>query len=1056
MLRIELLGAFRVSEDGQPLSINSTPRLQALLAYLILRRDAPQSRKRVAFLFWPDSTDEQALANLRNLWHRLRRSLPRIDPCLLADEATVAWRNAPGICAVDVVEFELRLRHAALHPQPDEQIGALEQAVSLYRGELLPGAYNDWLLAERERLAEEVAGALEQLAGLYEARGDYAEALRPAQELLRCDPLRETAYARLMRLHALNDDRAAALRAYHLCESTLRRELNVAPAAATRDLYERLLSATPQVGAPPALQARPLLVGRETQWATLRRAWRNASGLPALVLISGEAGIGKTRLAEALADWVDRQGVRTMRGRCYAAGGALPYGPLVSWLRSCPLPPLAEPWLRDLARLLPEIVVKRADLAASAPSSEPWQRARLFEAITRALARDGVPLLLLLDDLQWCDRDTLEWLAYLLQSHASWTQERRAPLLIVATLRTEEAPEQRTLDVWRAGLRHVGQLVEIELGPLNCEDTLKLADATAGRPFERALAAELCAATEGNPLFVVEAVRAGFTGAGDRASIRIREVIQARLDQLSPPARAAAEAAAVIGRAFSYPVLAATSEQPADALVQALDELWRRRVIRERENDAYDFSHDRLREACYEAISRTRRRWLHERAAVALEQAHAEDRDAAALQMASHYEAAGRPEPAIQCYERAAERARRIHSHEEALTALDKAVALLQDADRAPRAAGVRVREARGDARDFLMRHAEARADYADALALTPAADALTAARLHRKIGQTFDADRAQAASQAAEYSIAERLLGRPHERDAPPEWWEEWCQIQLNRQLLMYWCAATDELARSLTETIGLIEAHGTPQQRAKLYGNLARELNRRYHYARCPEVLEYARAALATLPPDAGPELCYPYRFSLGFNLVWHGDPEEAARVLREALGAMEQCGDPMAQVRCLTYLALAERRRKRVALAEAVARRAHPAAVAAAMPEYIGQSLAHLAWAAWQQGRLAEAERLGLNALEALAASKVCLPFFMQELALWPLLGVALAQRRLADAVARARELTSPIESNLPEAISEPFRAALAAWDAGRPAEARRSLEQAVASAQALHLS
>ena len=129
-------------------------------------------------------------------------------------------------------------------------------------------------------------------------------------------------------------------------------------------------------------------MGREAEWAQLQRAWREARGRPRLALISGEAGIGKTRLAEALAEWVGRQGIPALTAHCYPqrAGGDLAYAPIVAWLRSLPRPPLADPWLRELARLLPEILVERPDLPPPAPLTEPWQRLHLFEALAHAPA----------------------------------------------------------------------------------------------------------------------------------------------------------------------------------------------------------------------------------------------------------------------------------------------------------------------------------------------------------------------------------------------------------------------------------------------------------------------------------------------------------------------------------------------------------------------------------------------------------------------------------------------------------------------------------------------
>ena len=677
-LHVRLLGAFQIRHYDEAVKGFDQARLQELLAYLLLHRTNPVPRQQLAFLFWPDSTEEQARTNLRNLWHRLRRSLPDADRFLIADELTVQWRDDDA-CWSDVAAFELHLKRAGSTASTEEQIANLEQVVTMYGGELLPGCYSDWLLAERDRLAQAYGHAMEQLVGLYEGRREYRQAIGHAQALLRHDPLHEPGYIHLMRLHALNDDRAAALHTYHTCVTVLRSELDVEPGQATRDQYERLLNGKTQPAALPKLEAAIPLMGRDAEWALLQRAWRDAANGPRLALISGEAGIGKTRLAEALVEWVSRQGIPAPAAHCFATEGELAYAPIVAWLRSHPRPLLADHRLRELARLLPEILVENPDLPPPEPLTEPWQRLHLFEALAHGLLTGRSALLLFLDDLQWCDRDTLDWLHYLLQAREALGM--RVQLLVVVTVRLEDAEDRKALDSWKAGLSRTGNLTEIDLGPLSLEATLALADRVAGRPFDRAFGQLLFQGTEGHPLFIVEMVRAGF-GAGHAAvanhaatvnettaalPAKVHQVLKARLAQLSPPARGVIELAAVIGRAFTYGVLAGASDLGEDVLVSCLDECWRRRIIREQGDDTYDFTHDKLRETAYAGLSRTRRRWLHSRVAQALEMLYAGDVDMPIGQIAAHYEQADRPKSAIGYYGQAAAAAQRIYANAEAM-----------------------------------------------------------------------------------------------------------------------------------------------------------------------------------------------------------------------------------------------------------------------------------------------------------------------------------------------------------------------------------------------------
>jgi DNA-binding SARP family transcriptional activator/predicted ATPase len=709
-LTIQLLGDFRIVYGEKNVTGVNTPRLQSLLAYLVMHRAAPHSRQHLAFIFWPHSTEAQARTNLRNQLYHLRRALPDADRFLHVDVKTLQW-GPDAAFTLDVAEFERAIAQAHEAEQASSRDtapargsargaghqtavrAALEEAVGLYRGDLLPGCYDNWILPLRERLSQAFLRALERLIELLEAQRDYPTAIRYAQRLLRHDPLHEAAYRQLMRLRALSGDRAGALRAYHTCATVLQRELTVEPSPATREMYERLLNvetqAEPGARPPAALAASPPLVGRHQEWQQLQAAWRRAArGRPHLVLVAGETGIGKTRLAEDLIDWAAHQGIATSRTRSYAAEGALAYAPVAAWLRSDALGPalsaLEDMWLTEVARVLPELLAERADLPAPSPLTERWQRQRLFEALARAILASGQSLLLVIDDLQWCDQETLEWLHYLLRF------DPQARLLIVGTYRPEEIGPEHPLTSLRLALRRSQRLTEIELKPLDAADTAALAAHVAGGDLPPALAARIYEETEGNPLFVVETVRAGLPGDSDSdppslslslslsLSPKVQAVIQARLVQLSPPARGLASLAATIGREFTFDVLARASDGDEDALVRGLDELWQRRIVREQGADAYDFSHDKIREVAYAGLSAARRRLLHRRVAQALESVHAADLDVVSGQLASHYERAGRPAQAIPYYQRAAEVESRISAYDEAIDHLTHGLALLR------------------------------------------------------------------------------------------------------------------------------------------------------------------------------------------------------------------------------------------------------------------------------------------------------------------------------------------------------------------------------------------
>ena len=396
----------------------------------------------------------------------------------------------------------------------------------------------------------------------------------------------------------------------------------------------------------------------------------------------------KTRLAEGLVQWVERQGFTAASARCYAAGGGLAYGPVSDWLRARPLPPLEPVWLREIARILPELLAQRPDAAPPGPLAEPWQRQQFFQAMARAVLGNRQPLLLLIDGLQWCDRGTLEWLYYLLH------YDPQARMLVVGTSRPLEAGDSQPLASLVQALRRDDQLAEIDLKPLGEASTAALAADVAGRELDPDMATCLYRETEGNPLFAIETVRMGLvsgaqdpsTGSGGSGSAclprplpsKIQAAIEGRLAQLSAPARELAELAATIGREFGFAVLAGASDQNEVTLVRALDELWQRRIVREQGADGYDFGHDKLREVAYAGLSTARRRLMHRRVAQALENVHAGDLDSVSAQVAAHYEGAGEPERAIQYYQRGAKAAQAMCASTEAIEYYQRALALLE------------------------------------------------------------------------------------------------------------------------------------------------------------------------------------------------------------------------------------------------------------------------------------------------------------------------------------------------------------------------------------------
>lgn len=672
-LEVRLLGAVEIILDGRHLRAFNSLRLQRLLASIVLRKD-PQHRSRLAFELWPDSDEPQARTNLRKLLHDFRHCLPDVAEFVEIDNEIVRW-IATGPSEVDVLKF---LDATAT--------GDFELAARLYSGDLLPACHDDWILRERARLR---ARMLEALARLTEgaAGRDHQAAVRHTQRIIDLDPTDEAAVRIQMEAHLALGDRGAALRSYHRCAEALERDLAVAPGEAIRAIYQRLRAGTldrdKSQGKDFSVAESPF-VGRDLELNQLHEAWHTAQKDGAhLVLVTGESGIGKSRLAMELGRRVRAEGHRVASARAYEAAGRLPWGPVVDLLRSDALrshvDALDTVWRGELARLLPEL----RDVSQPPEQNlagDVAQRHRLFDAVNRAIVVGDRPRLLIIDDLQWCDAETIELIGFIVRSGTA------APVLVVGTARWEGIPHHHPLVGLVDALGHDQAVTTVPLDRLDEAATATLAARLrAEDTIDPRMAARLWSETEGNPLFVIEALRAGITSDGTQAVLTptMRAVLRARLGQLTDGARRLTEVAAVIGRPFPVSLIVSATGIDEQEVVDHLDELWCRRIIRDH-GLTYDFSHDKLRAVALEMVSPVRRRQLHRAVAEAIAIELHDDIGAASPQLAAHYDQAGMIAPAIDAYRVAGARAVAVSAVEEAVTLFRRALALLADLPPSP------------------------------------------------------------------------------------------------------------------------------------------------------------------------------------------------------------------------------------------------------------------------------------------------------------------------------------------------------------------------------------
>ncbi|SDD72702.1 ATP-binding protein [Rhodococcus tukisamuensis] len=691
MLHVSLLGEQAITDTATGTAATRSPRAVALVAFLAVHAGTPQPRQRIAELFWPDSADGQALTNLRRELHHLRRALGDADS-LVVTSTDLCWRDS-DTCRVDVRAFDLERRVALAAAAAGDDHAALAHAraaIAAYRGEFLPGGYDDWLLEARAELERQCVDLCDLVCAASARGGDPAAATEAARRRIRLQPLEEVGYRTLMRLQVDAGDRAGALSTYHRCASVLERELGVAPEPATRQAAAALL-ATPADAPRPAGAvgrsgpAAAEFVGRARELGLLRDRWRAAAaGHPGIALVGGGAGVGKTRLLREVAALARSQGAVVAATRCFGASGRLPLAPVADWLRNpairdatATLDPL---WRDEVDRLVPSgagspgaaVVRPRDPGAGSRAMVDAWQRLRFFEGLARALIGDGRPLLLVVDNLQWCDQETLTFVAFLLGLTTD------TPLLVAAALRDENHDPGPDLGAWTARMRATGLLTELDLSPLDVDDTARLAEATAGRPLRADDLELLQAATGGFPLYVVEAMRtAAEDGETPLPVGDLTTVLRTRLEHASPAAREVAGLAAAVGRNFTLDLLTEASDLDADTVVRAVDELWRRRILHEF-RDGYDFSHDLLRDAAYAQVGPPARWLLHRRLAQGLELLHSGDTDSVSAQLAEQYARGGRAERAVAYYRRAAEVASGTFAHAEAIRLHREALAIVR------------------------------------------------------------------------------------------------------------------------------------------------------------------------------------------------------------------------------------------------------------------------------------------------------------------------------------------------------------------------------------------
>lgn len=636
MLRVRLRGEPSAERDGDPIEL--TAPLRRLLAYLALHPGL-HHRDALAARFWPDAADGVARANLRTALWGLRKAV--------GADAVLSTRTGVGLDAAQVAT-DL------------DDVDDLDAAPDAALGELLAGWPQEWAARAREAHRARVVARLDALADDAEAADDASGAAARTRARCALTPLDEPAHRALMRRLAAAGDRAGAVVVGRELVRRLHDELRVSPAPATRSALAALRRPE-QAGTGTGVPPRPLF-GRTAELRALCDAWNEArAGLGRIVLVTGEGGIGKTRLVTELARRADEAGARVAVGAGVDVGDP---APLAMWqelarelVRLVAPPPEGAHWPAELGRLAPDLANVLGRVEVPAPVAAPeLERLRVSDAVLRLVewAASGRPVLLVAEDVHRADRASMALCAHI--------GRRLAPLPVLFVLTRRDRPARPEADALLADLGGRGVAVgEIELGPMDDAALAEVARASAA--LDEGDVGRAVRAAEGNPLLAVESARALAAGLSDPPPT-LRAAVRAVLGTVPAPARELLECVAAAGRALTAPEIAAL-DVPDETVVeqQVLDT-----GLLERASGSLRFRHALLAEA-----TRAERRDAcrsHLRAGTAIERAAESDPggdpDAVAAEVAGHLRAASRDDLAGPRWERAARHARTLGALPEA------------------------------------------------------------------------------------------------------------------------------------------------------------------------------------------------------------------------------------------------------------------------------------------------------------------------------------------------------------------------------------------------------
>jgi DNA-binding SARP family transcriptional activator/predicted ATPase len=681
-LSYRVLGPVDVlSEDGQPINLGRRKQ-RILLAILLVEANRVVSLDRLVDLLWPEEPPAQAISSVHGYISNLRRLL---EPGRVA-------RATPGVIVTHAPGYMLRVASEALDADRFERLlgdghrlasgdrmeaaaQALESALDLWRGPAF-GDFDDQPFARAEvaRLEELRLVTLEARMEVELALGRGGQAVAQLEQLVVLHPLRERLRGLLVLALYQSGRQAEALRALHSARTFLKEELGIDPGPALRGIEADVLSQSPSLhaarpftnlpnGAPPGKSSRPRpplpvdrapIIGRRVELEALDAALSAAIGGHGMfALVSGEPGMGKTRLVEELAVLAADRDVQAVWGPCYEGLGAPAFWPWTQVVKAL-VAAFDESDVRlavgadsaQLVQIFPDLRPFRTELVEPDIVDPATVRFRAYQALASFIGwlSRRRPLVVILDDLQSADVASLDLTEFLLGAVEDM------PLLMVGTYRRSEVTNAggHPLSTTLAAL---ARRPVLELGPLpglSSEEVAELMESHLGAAPASGQAALVRARSDGNPFFVVELIRlmgtrraaspGGEGEPGQEVPMRVRDVVRARLARLPEATNAVLELAAVIGREFDLDVLEGASGLGPDDTLRLLELALVTGVVVDSPDAVarYRFSHALVQETLYGELHAVRRARLHLRVADAMETLHQADDDRVG-EMAHHF-----------------------------------------------------------------------------------------------------------------------------------------------------------------------------------------------------------------------------------------------------------------------------------------------------------------------------------------------------------------------------------------------------------------------------------